>query len=215
MSTHNICFYGEISKIIPKLSSNSHFLYFLWPLHSALFSHYVHRSISSFQGVQSVLIWAAAWQNQKNDVCPVKIQVSLGIRPVWSEFLLSAWRNLGFLVDLLRLQRRLWSVSADVPADLSHTGCMSFCWFCHAAAHFLFTDTPVFNVNTIYPIQMFGQNREMMTFWPIMSWFFNLEQFKRANDPGMRGVGGGVGGGERREEDGIIHKSGIFVLWRV
>ena len=30
-------------------------------------------------------------------VCPAKIQISLGIRPVWSESLLSAWRKLGSL----------------------------------------------------------------------------------------------------------------------
>ena len=28
-------------------------------------------------------------------VCPAKIQTSLGIRHVWSEFSLSAWRNIG------------------------------------------------------------------------------------------------------------------------
>ena len=30
-------------------------------------------------------------------VCPGKTQISLGIRPVWSEFSLSAWRKLGSL----------------------------------------------------------------------------------------------------------------------
>ena len=39
--------------------------------------------------------WAAAWQNQQNDVRPMKTQISLGIRPVWSESSLYAWRNLG------------------------------------------------------------------------------------------------------------------------
>ena len=29
--------------------------------------------------------WATTWQNQQNDVRPVKYQISLGIRPVWSE----------------------------------------------------------------------------------------------------------------------------------
>ena len=35
-------------------------------------------------------IWAASWQNQQNDFVPSKTQVSLGIRPVWSESLLCA-----------------------------------------------------------------------------------------------------------------------------
>ena len=40
-------------------------------------------------------IWAATRQNQKVSVRPAKTQISLGIRPVWSESSLSAWRNLG------------------------------------------------------------------------------------------------------------------------
>ena len=35
-------------------------------------------------------IWAAARQNQQNDVRPAKTQISLGIRPVWSESSLCA-----------------------------------------------------------------------------------------------------------------------------
>ena len=30
-------------------------------------------------------IWATAWQKQQNDVRPGKTQISLDIRPVWSE----------------------------------------------------------------------------------------------------------------------------------
>ena len=42
-------------------------------------------------------IWATSWQNQQNDVHLVKTQISLGIRPVWSESSLSAWRKVRFL----------------------------------------------------------------------------------------------------------------------
>ena len=52
-------------------------------------------------------------------VRPAKIQISLGIRPVWSEYSLSAWRNLGPLATHLSAQRRLWSDWADAQADLS------------------------------------------------------------------------------------------------
>ena len=38
-------------------------------------------------------IWATTWQNQPNECAPSKSQISLGIRPVWSESLLSAWRK--------------------------------------------------------------------------------------------------------------------------
>ena len=44
---------------------------------------------------------------------------SLGIRLVWSESLLSAWRKLGYLRHPLSAQRRLWSDWADAQADLS------------------------------------------------------------------------------------------------
>ena len=33
--------------------------------------------------------WAAAWQNQQNDLHPAKTQISLGVRPVWSVFAVS------------------------------------------------------------------------------------------------------------------------------
>ena len=36
-------------------------------------------------------------KTNKMAVCPAKTQISLGIRPVWSESLLSAWRKLGSL----------------------------------------------------------------------------------------------------------------------
>ena len=36
--------------------------------------------------VYSFEIWAAARQNQQNDVHPAKTRISLGIRPVWSVF---------------------------------------------------------------------------------------------------------------------------------
>ena len=40
--------------------------------------------------VQVKLMWAAAWQNQQNDVCQAKTQISLGVCPVWSESSLCA-----------------------------------------------------------------------------------------------------------------------------
>ena len=43
--------------------------------------------------------WFEPWHDKTNkmSVRPVKTQISLGIRPVWSEPLLSAWRKLGSL----------------------------------------------------------------------------------------------------------------------
>ena len=42
-------------------------------------------------------IWAAPWQNQQCGCAPAKTQISLGIRPVWSESSLSTWGKLGSL----------------------------------------------------------------------------------------------------------------------
>ena len=69
-------------------------------------------------------------------VRPAKTQISLGIRPVKSEFSPSAWRKLGSLAahwahtegsdQTGRMPRLIW-VSLDAHP---------FCWFCHEAAHF-------------------------------------------------------------------------------
>ena len=51
---------------------------------------------------------------------PANTQISLGIRPVWSESSLSTWRKLGSLACSypLNAQRRLWSDWADAQTDL-------------------------------------------------------------------------------------------------
>ena len=66
---------------------------------------------------------------------PVKTQISLGIRPLWSESSLSAWSTLGSLathwvhIEDSDQTRRMpgWSESS--------LGAHSFCWFCHIMAH--------------------------------------------------------------------------------
>ena len=72
-------------------------------------------------------------------VRPAKTQISLGIRPDWSESSLSTWGKLMSLA-IIRAhneQRTLWSDWADSQADLSLSWAQrSFCWFCHEAAHF-------------------------------------------------------------------------------
>ena len=69
---------------------------------------------------------------------PVKTQISLGIRLVWSESSLFAWRKLGSLAthwahredsdQTGRMLRLIW-----IFAELQ-----SLCWFCHEAIHFCF-----------------------------------------------------------------------------
>ena len=75
----------------------------------------------------------------KWSVRPAKTQISLGIRPVWSESSLSAWRNIAsFCCPFAPLSalRHLWSDWTDAQADLSLSWAhVSFYWFCHAVAH--------------------------------------------------------------------------------
>ena len=70
-------------------------------------------------------------------VRPAKTQISLGIRPVWSESSLSAWRKLGS-----------WATHKAHSEDSDQTGRMPrliwvfagrtlIFWFCHVAAHFV------------------------------------------------------------------------------
>ena len=68
-------------------------------------------------------------------VRPTKTQISLGIRPVWSESSLFAWRKLGSLASYpLSAQRGLWSDWPYAQADLrlrwaySHFVCFVVSW---------------------------------------------------------------------------------------
>ena len=64
-----------------------------------------------------------------------KTQIRPGIRPVGSESSLSVWRSIGALTTHLAHSEDL-SDWADAQADLSlRWAHMSFCWFCHEAAH--------------------------------------------------------------------------------
>ena len=51
-------------------------------------------------------------------ICPAKTQISLGIRPDWSESSLSAWRKVGSLATHWAHSED-WSDWADAQADLS------------------------------------------------------------------------------------------------
>ena len=87
-----------------------------------------------------------------------KTQISLGIRPVWSESSLSAWRKFGTLAaqwahnedsdQTGRMPRLIW-----VFAGRTLT-----CWFCHVAAHFAFAYLEYFqeqkaNKNELFVIE--------------------------------------------------------------
>ena len=127
---------------------------------SVKFQMYVHKCFSAFvRACVRARLWLNA--NQRNYLCsdqaymshgmtkptkwpvrPAKTQISLGIRPVWSESSLCArW------VANSRGQRRLWSDWAEAQADLSLSWAhRSFFCFCHTAAH-------IYDEKTIYKKQ--------------------------------------------------------------
>ena len=93
-----------------------------------------HVKLSGKNQRQSYSKWAGAWQNQQNDLCAKRRQISLGIRPVWSVFAVRMKKHWA-LNYLLSAQWRLWSDRADAQADLSlRWAHLSFCWFCCAWA---------------------------------------------------------------------------------
>ena len=66
-------------------------------------------------------------------VHPAKTQISLGIRPVWSESSLFAWRKLGSLATHWAHSEALWLDWVDSQADLSrlrwaHSHFVGFVW---------------------------------------------------------------------------------------
>ena len=66
---------------------------------------------------------------------PAKTQISLCIRPIWSESSLSAWTNTGSPATHWAHYED-WSDWADAQADLSLRWAQGpFCWFCHEVAH--------------------------------------------------------------------------------
>ena len=67
-------------------------------------------------------------KTNKMSVRPAKTQISLGIRPVWSESSLSAWRKLGSLATHWAHSED-WSDWADAQADLTlRWEHFLFCW---------------------------------------------------------------------------------------
>ena len=98
-SIHSICFYEEMWRIIPKLSSCTHLICF--------FEHELGRDIKTRSRSKWMPVWFPGF-SCLTGFCevilnthkrPAKIQINLGIRPVWSESSLSAWRKLGSLAS--------------------------------------------------------------------------------------------------------------------
>ena len=65
---------------------------------------------------------------------PAKTQISLGIRPVWSESSLSTWRNIGPLTTYWAHREDSDQTGLMPRLNWVFAGHTSFCWFSGAAA---------------------------------------------------------------------------------
>ena len=74
-------------------------------------------------------------KTNKMSVRPAKTQISLGIRPVWSESSLSAWRNLGSLASHWAQAKTLIGLDGCLGWSESSLGAHTFCWVCGVVDH--------------------------------------------------------------------------------
>ena len=168
MSTHNICFYGEIMKIIPKISQNT-------PLICSTEFIMVLCSRIKYLGYNNQKrIWNGQEMPESKTTFSHCIKIILNstllnidhkkrgymsclmIKPTKSRVPSEDSDQPEHLPRLIRVfavrwmgssgpklsscgQRRLRSDWADVQADRSlHWAHMPFCWFCHEVAHMVF-----------------------------------------------------------------------------
>ena len=76
-------------------------------------------------------------KTNKLSVRPAKTQISLGIRPVWSESSLCAHWVAKDQAFFMRTTKTLIRQGGCPGWSESSRGAHSFCWFCHVAAHML------------------------------------------------------------------------------
>ena len=163
MSTHNICFYGELTKIIRQLSSHP-YLFFcrVWLIRSLLIKKaslpyklcsqisFWYRTNLEILGHGEVChlsfsriivhVFEPPYDKTKKINCaPSEDSDQPGLPPsLIRVFIVCSVDSQESIVSSCR-QWRLWSVWADTQADLSlRWAHRSFCWVCHAAAHMFF-----------------------------------------------------------------------------
>ena len=86
-------------------------------------------------------------KTNKVTVHPAKTQISLGIRTVWSESSLSAWRKLGSLATHWAHSEYSDQTGRVPRLIVSSLGAQSLCWFCHVAAHMLWSNLNTPSIN--------------------------------------------------------------------
>ena len=102
-----------------------------------VYSEWNVRALTYLQGSLGLLFKDEPAYDKTNKLTmrPVKTQISLGIRPVWSESSLSAWRKLGSVATHWAQAKSLIRLGGCPSSDLSlRWAHMSVCWFCHGVA---------------------------------------------------------------------------------
>ena len=92
----------------------------------------------------------------KVTVRPAKTQFSLGIRPVWSESSLCAWRKLGSLATHWAQAKTLIRLGGCPGWSVSSQGAHSFRWFCHVVAQITLLDLYQSSFESIWKRYMFS-----------------------------------------------------------
>ena len=129
--------------------------------------------VRAWQNLQND-IRATAWQIKKISVRPEKIQISLGIRRVWSESLLCAqWvaKDPIFLhVD--SEDSSDWADAQAAQSDYSLRWVhMPFCRFCHEAANLCIAKIQIsLQIGIVYCWPEVGTGKSDQTVW-LCSWF--------------------------------------------
>ena len=152
ISMHNICFYGELTKIILELSLNT---LLIWP--SVYPMKNLNRDMTKpvyaicIQMVTIVAIWANARQNQQND-----LRAQQRLRSDWAD---QSDQNLWAAKDLCIFMQTVIRMGG-LSLHWAHG---SFCWFCRAAAH-------IWNSKTLASFCSWAGWFESYLVRPIFSW---------------------------------------------
>ena len=76
-------------------------------------------------------------KKSKMNVRPAKTQISQGMRQVWSESSLSAWRNIGSIATHWAQGKTLIRLGGCPGWSESSLGAHLFCWFCHETSYLM------------------------------------------------------------------------------
>ena len=113
-------------------------------------------SITTFL-IHCYLIWAATWRNQQSECAPSEDSDQPGHPPSLIRVFAVRMKKPWVLSLPLSAQRRLWSGWSE-----SSLGAHSLCWFCHEAAHMLYSCVIVLHICVIVMIVLYSVFHNML-----------------------------------------------------